>query len=108
MNQHYPWVANTTKLQVAISKMKGRLAENGKPLTEKNIKEEYIRMGGLVLAQPKQEFPNLPTTPKVAVPEEFETAEVTQSEPVTTIIKKRGRPAKNDKASTQTSQEQED
>jgi hypothetical protein len=47
MEHDYPWVANWTKLQVAIQKIKSK---NGSELNEESIKEEYIRMGGLVLS----------------------------------------------------------
>lgn len=49
MEYNFNWAANRTKVQIAVQKLKSRLAESGKALTEENIKEEYIKMGGLVL-----------------------------------------------------------
>jgi hypothetical protein len=45
------WVANKTKYQNAVQKLKAQLSERDVELSEENIKAQYIAMGGLVLKE---------------------------------------------------------
>lgn len=50
----YSWAINKTKLHVAESKVRQFQAESGKGLTEENVKEWYIKLGGLVVKEIKK------------------------------------------------------
>ncbi len=51
----YKWVSNKTKFLIAVQKLKKGLSDNGPKVSEKNIKEEYIKIGGLVLKEEENE-----------------------------------------------------
>jgi len=86
----YSWVVNKTKYDRALAMAKGG--------DEEAVKQAYISLGGLVANTEKTFVGDTLTNIDVPPIEDLGTLEVQIEEP--TVVKKRGRPAKNAKSTS--------
>lgn len=80
MSSQYPWAANFTKLQRALQACPG---------TEEQVKEYYIKLGGLVINAPEEPVPD----PTIPVPPEPMPAPAPEP-PVAPVIELKAEPIK--------------
>lgn len=59
----YSWAVNKLKLKIAEMKVKQHQAESGKEVNEENVKEWYIKLGGLLAKETKKGRPKNDKTP---------------------------------------------